>query len=923
MNISWLILIKKRLFLLLIFFSTCSGYAQNSNDATDIDTEFDKAFGFYLNNHDSLAFYLNKVKQLALRNSDIASLCTAYNVESWSSSYYGNLNLIKDNIISLDSIITIYKIEFDELSEKGYYLCQTNYTKGQYYKELKDYKVSKSYFDTIITYCENLPTENISEDLMSLYLESNIYIALMSNDENKYSIAKEYLEKNFRTIGDNQTYVGEFYNTKMHLANTYSQEKKYDEANAAILNSLPYYKTKKNKNRLITGYRRIIENQINNKQLDSSDHYLKLLKNEVFESSHFKHIYFNTEAKVYESSGNYENALVSLKSELELIKDKWKSSKHTEIAEIYLQIGILHSNFKSQKKAIYNYNLALNQFSEDSINSTINKTTKFKILKHKSTALNHLKNHTLTLETSNEAINILDSLKPSFQTNSDKLFLIENAFPLFENGIEAAFQLYKETENTDYIDTAFFYSEKSKSTLLLESLLAAQATTFANLPDDLIEKEKQLKAKITYLEKQIIKNSNNRLNDALFDVKQNHRNLVSSLENDYKDYYDLKYNTQVTTLNSLQKRLDDETVLVSYLYGNQTIYVITVTKKSKQIEAIIIDADFEAKLKNCYILLSNPKSDIKELRAQTNELYNKLLKSSISKSPKDHIIIVPDGLLNYLPFESLVDENLNYLIENHSIGYVNSATLLLQLQPQKQSNREVLAFAPSFKSNSTHLPIPNNTVEVEQVLSHFKGEKFVNNDASLQNFNNKNKDFGIIHLATHAILDDGHPEYSYLAFSDNTAETEHLLYVNDLYNLELNSNIVTLSACETGIGQLKKGEGMMSLARGFYFSGTSSIASTLWKVNDATSSNLMNDFYQELSEGKSKHKALQSAKINFLKKNKDNALSHPYYWSGFIISGNTDALVSNFNWIYVVLGILLLFIILYIFRRKKRMPSLL
>ncbi|WAC03454.1 CHAT domain-containing protein [Lacinutrix neustonica] len=121
------------------------------------------------------------------------------------------------------------------------------------------------------------------------------------------------------------------------------------------------------------------------------------------------------------------------------------------------------------------------------------------------------------------------------------------------------------------------------------------------------------------------------------------------------------------------------------------------------------------------------------------------------------------------------------------------------------------------------------------------------------------------------------------AFAPN-GRSANKLHVRDLYNLQLNADLVTLSACESGIGKLNRGEGLMSLARGFYFSGANSIVSTLWKINDASSTQLMGDFYQHLSNRKTKNNALKNAQLDFININKENGFSHPYYWSAFVVS---------------------------------------
>ena len=163
-----------------------------------------------------------------------------------------------------------------------------------------------------------------------------------------------------------------------------------------------------------------------------------------------------------------------------------------------------------------------------------------------------------------------------------------------------------------------------------------------------------------------------------------------------------------------------------------------------------------------------------------------------------------------------------------------------------------------------------------------------------------------MHLATHAVFNDTSPEYSYLAFTP-VDTSDYVLYVSDIYNLKLDADLVTLSACETGVGTLKKGEGALSISRAFFYSGARSLVNTLWNVVDQSASAIMNDFYKNLAHGDYKDVALQKAKLSFLTKNKENALAHPYYWSSFVIQGNTDPLATTPKyWIWILFGALLL-----------------
>ncbi len=914
-------------FLLFMFFLACHFFfGQGQTNKLRIENHLNKAYSFYYTDKDSLRFYLDKVKVLALEKNDIETLCEAYNVDSWNAAFYADVNRMKLNIETLDSLTGIYKKDFEALPYKIYRTVQFLYTKGQYYDEIKEQHTSNDYFKKIISIYQKQTDSIISEEFFHLIKESYLYLAGSYADENRFAEAEEYYKKNLRLIEQKSNNKFFKYSTLMKLADLNRSKKDFKKSNEYILKCMPYYENliKKGNNRVIVGYQQLVENHIDLEQLDSAKFYLYSLKNEFTEDHSMFDRYYKVSSKIFEAEDNYEKALFLLNQNLDFISHKWSDRLHPEIAESYSLIAQLHQKFDQPKRAVKSYNLALNQFSENSINSNINKTLIFKILKNKSSTLNVLKEYKNTLKIVKQATTILDSLKPSFTTHKDKLFLIEDAYPLFENGLEAAYNLYKNTKDDNYIDKAFAYSEKSKSVLLMEALLSTQATNFANIPEDLVFREKQLRAKKNNLEKRIKKKSSIKLEDELFQVNQDYKNLIKNFEINYKKYFNLKYNTKVSRIKILQESLTDDQAMISYFYGDNAIYVITVGKEYKSLHKIEVPGSLEKNIKEVYKLFSDSQSDITLLADKTNLIYNLILKPVIQNIKQEHLIIIPDGRLNYIPFESLntSDVSTRYLIQDKSISYINSATLLTHLD-HKQNNTQAIAFAPSFKgveevsvNRNKLLPLIYNTKEAASVLNHFKGDLYQDNDATLQNFKSNMSDFNVIHLATHAFFNDMNPEYSYLAFSDRY--DENLLYVSDIYNTQVNANMVTLSACETGIGTLKKGEGFLSLSRSFFYAGASSITSTLWKVNDGSSSELMDLFYSNLSKGFSKNEALRKAKIDFISKYKDIKFSHPYYWSGFIVSGNTDPLVSNNGWIWILIVAVLFVGLLSAFALKKR-----
>lgn len=916
--------------LLLILFSI-TAFAQKASYDTQMDDLFSKAYEHLYVNKDSAYHYFNEIEVLANKNQDWATVFEALISSNRNAGAFYDLDKLSGNLNRLDSLFLKHKPYLDTLPEKRLYVNSLLYDKGNYYFQLNNYRSSRQTFGQIIDSLEPLPNTEMDEELIDLLSVSYSFIAKMYTDEGKYELAQQYYDKNIRYILQKKPNDLASLNTNYSLlAELYGKKGQYENSNAYFKKALGFYlKDQTGINGIIATAHNLSENYLALSKTDSAQHYLKLAKAYLNETHHFASYHHRVQAKLEQKMNNYELALKELNFALHLEKEKWKNAKNESIAIIYNEIGMLQAAFGQYVNAVANYNLGLEQVEDFDSRGT----STLKLLKNKSVSLNKLgnnDNYKATMETVNLGIKTLDTLKPSFKSKADQLFLIEDAFPLFESGLEAAYQLYASTSDDSLIDLAFRYSEKSKSVLLLEALLEAKATQFANIPNDVLERESELKSEITYLEKQI-KNSEtdqSDLKDALFTLKEEYRQLVQKLEVDYKSYYDLKYNTTTVSLEVSQKSLSKHQLLISYFYGNKAIYAIALNRGKKEMFRIPIDADLEANIKKVYQMLSDPKSDVIALGNATYSIYELLLQPILNSGDQKKLIIIPDGLLNYLPFSALNTSpgGIRYLAENHAIGYVNSATLLSELEERQPKEHTILAFAPSFDgtvsvSNPDRgklLPLPNNKKEVEQILTSFHGRAYIDGEASLRNFKSQLASFGMVHLATHAIFDDTAPEYSYLAFAQNGNEAEDLLYVADLYNLQLDADLVTLSACESGIGDLKRGEGFLSLARGFFYSGAASIASTLWKINDASTTTLMTSFYKNLSKGEAKDVALQNAQIEFLDNNRDNALSHPYFWSAFVISGNTLALSLPYNWIWFILVTLVVLVSGFLYFKTKK-----
>lgn len=916
----------------LLIYLYCS-FLSAQDYKEDVENLTQSLYKHIYTHQDSAYYYFNKIHKLAVEQKDfILAIETLINT-SRIANYHYNLPKIKESIEKADSLIYLKKSILDTLNDRGNFYKNSNlFEKGNYYFKLKDYEKSKMHFNNLISFLESLPEVDLNNEDIDLLSTSYSFVATIFNEEDKYDMAKLFYEKNIRLY---LTYKPEDTNGLNKIYNLYAKvfadTGDFRTANKYLLKTLKQdieSYNKRNKNSIITSSLLISQNYKSIGQKDSAEYYLNSIKPYLLQDDPFLRRYHTVNAELLHYKGEYEKALSEYEKALQM-------ADQSTLPVIYNEIGNLHFSFGETKKAVSSYQKGLqnivDNFTSDNFNDNpevhkVNqKNLLLELLRNKATALNSFnteEKYKTALLTVDAAVATLDTLKPNFINEIDKLLLIENAYPIFETGLSSLFNLYSLTKDEKYLEKIFRFMEKSKSTVLLEALLGVKATSFANIPTHLTDKEKELRSDINYFNR-ILENSpgNSGLKEDLFNTIQERAELIKHIESTYPQYYNLKYNSKVIELSEAQKLCKKEEAVVSYFFGEKTIYAVILDASFKECIRISVTDSLINDMNNLKALLANPGSDIENISELSYSIYNKLLKPLIGNKKYTKLTIIPDGLLNYIPFEVLNTnhENPSYLIENIAVSYTNSLTLLSQLNENVKYNNDVLAFAPVFNNEGTLSQLPNNVKETSGIFTHFTGEEFINEEATLDNFKKENNKFGIIHLATHAILNDKNPELSYLAFTENNTNN-YLLYTSDLYNLNLNASLIALSACETDLGDLNKGEGLISLSRGFFYAGAKSILSTKWKINDASTSHIMDRFYYHLSKGENKDRALQQAKLDFVKTNKQNPLSHPYYWSAFVLSGNTDAVMSNTTyWYWLIPGLVLLLLIVFMLKKMKKL----
>jgi CHAT domain-containing protein len=477
--------------------------------------------------------------------------------------------------------------------------------------------------------------------------------------------------------------------------------------------------------------------------------------------------------------------------------------------------------------------------------------------------------------------------------------------------------------------------------LLAENMLESNARQFAGIPADQLAREKELKNDLaqceTMLEKQSavpqLANS-----QTLIDLKNRYyahlaeyQELIGSFERAYPQYYELKYKSKQISVADFQKKLPAQTALIEYFLGSKNLSIFFLSRNKFEVISQPVESQFAETIESyCRAIKKIDEKTFLQLSPRLFRILIAPLEEHLLNKKK--LLIIPDRILTFLPFETLISsENnngdfsqLDYLIRRYVIAYHFSGNLWLRQQQKEVRARmhSLAGFAPVFsaerkaedifssndsptaakESSETSRPLamnglefpelPGTEAELRSIISLFAEKKikafgFFHDQATEELFKSPAmKDFTIIHLATHSIKNEANPKLSGFLFSPpakNKSSEDGLLYTEETYNLQLDCDLLVLSSCESGSGRLVEGEGVLSLTRGLFYSGASDIIFSLWKVEDKASGALMIKLYQEILEKKSFAEALKKAKLSLIA---NPYTAFPKYWSGFIILGN-------------------------------------
>lgn len=551
------------------------------------------------------------------------------------------------------------------------------------------------------------------------------------------------------------------------------------------------------------------------------------------------------------------------------------------------------------------------------------------------------------------SISLIESLRSMIQGEESQQMLVESNIDIYSQLISVLFELGNIDPEGEHHQTAFLFSERSRAQNLLEQLQEQAARESLELPAEIRKEEADLKGQVASIDKNIYeelkKPKKDRSEEKIKGWQSKKRKILIkykafSLEisKKFPTFASLKY-PKIYGVKEVQKDLVSTTSqIIGYAMGKEASFGWAIGKTAFSMKKLPGSTGITKLVKKYRKTIKDPlvypDEEDEELIVDSTQihlatglqLYRTILKPLVDEKKKiTKLTIIPDGVLYYLPFETVViglhpqitgtfTKGREYLNNRYAVNYAPSASVLGAIRqqfkakdPKQLANRRAFVgfgdpeYAPSAKEESRfkyNMTLKNQGFyeldrlfssigELKQIANIFHTSKriFLREETKESIVKQNLNGYRYVHFATHGIVDEINPEFSGVVMNliQKDPNEDGFLQASEIFNLKMNADLVTLSACETGLGKVIKGEGMVGLTRSFLYAGTKSVVVSLWTVADESTAKLMINFYRYLSKGVPKDEALRRARIDLmsLKDGEDYLYHDPFYWGPFVLNG--------------------------------------
>lgn len=784
----------------------------------------------------------------------------------------GTIEARREAIAKWQEIIELSKIKKDRVWEGIGFL-----TSGLIYEQLGELQNALDVYTKSLEIWQEIGNRQYEgsavNNLGVIYSDLGEYEKAISNYNRAISIQRE--------IG-NRTSVGIYLN---NLAYLYVSQKNYDEAIKLFNESLEI----KKEDETPRGQRSVA-------------------------------ITLNNLGKALTLNNDYEKGIKFLQESLELrrkIDDRWGiANSLLNLGESQFRTGNDEESLKNIEEAnVRSIELGDRRMEAESLYllATINKNS------------NDLDKATSNV---NKGLEIIEDIRHKLIGSEVRYAYFSTVQNFYDLYVDILISQFEQTKDKQFIPQALEVSERSRSRSLIELLEKANVKFKQGVDTNLTEKltslhiqlDEKYNSRQRLLSEQSISEELSKINSEIENLNEEVEETRISLRKTNPNFADLTEGKTISA-KEIQYLLDDETVLLEYKLGENRSFLWKVTNKSIDVFILPSRQQIENKTNSFYSLITKDNPNEKAILEKTsNELSNILFNQIKDEISNKRLVIVAESVLQYLPFSALpsLKNQANVLANEHEIVILPSASVLARIRENsnqtKTFDKTIAIFAdPVFdnkdarikQSNSTANPKfsvnPNFEQKLPRLLASRQEALNISNlvnqknlqlltdfEANIENLAEENlSEYRILHFATHGILDVSKPADSGLVlslFDENGKEKNGFLSLDKIYNLNISSELVVLSACQTALGKDIRGEGLIGLSRGFLYAGSSQIVASLWKVDDFATAEFMKHFYHfHLEKNMPASSALQQAKLEMMKIPRYKS---PFYWSAFTILGD-------------------------------------
>ncbi|UJP64365.1 CHAT domain-containing protein [Mongoliitalea daihaiensis] len=653
--------------------------------------------------------------------------------------------------------------------------------------------------------------------------------------------------------------------------------------------------------------------------------------------------YQNQLAETYWLQGNQEIAKNTLH---ELVKNEISSDsseKDFRLGKSYLLLGRILFEEGNYESALVNFHQSIMQldgfFENDDvyanptdyslgfatfllIESMVEKAKSFIKLYEKTGKQKFL---TSGIQTFRSAFDMVYYVTNHYDNEEARIFLGDFVLNTFQDAVSLALREYQNTGDDIYLFTAFEWAERSKSTGLYTGRKEKKLKKIGGISEDKLQKERDIQFAISRIQQSLLIEKNQLLIQELQNSLTDKRLELSRLHNEFNDipaYVAEKLRVNTLDIPKIQNEiLDKNSLVVSLFETKSSLILFFLDNRSLTARIIGLDSSLEDDINEMKKRLINYQLGQNYSKGEQGALlFEKIFgESSGFLEPFENLLFIPHGTLVDFPFEILEKMPGRFLLEDHSITYQYSLSLLGKSSSKPLKKTKKFGFAPFFGHYWK-----DHEIELEELsfsneeVGVFQGNKFLGSTSTKSKLLEVLPFADYLQLSTHANPDPENPDLAFIAFYPGTIESR--LYTNEIVNLDLNhTSLVFLSACETNFGATSRSEGVLGISRAFMLAGCQNIISTLWKAEDKATAYLTLEFYKNLEKGSSYAQSLRKAKLKLLDDPKMIQYHHPIYWSHLVLVGDVGSSKNSFfGTIYFYISMTLLGLIGWWIYKKGR-----